>query len=146
MSGPALVIVAGIVTTAIAFAGADGLVADDYYKQGVTINRTLARDALARRMQVEGTLRFRDGEVVANLGAREPLPGRLRLTIAHVTREARDQVVFLALGADGLYRAPLAPLAPGRWSVIVETDRWRIAELADLRDAREVRLAAGSLH
>ena len=143
MAGPATVIVAGIVTTAIAFAGADGLVADDYYKQGVTINRTIARDRLAERMGIEATLRFGDEGVVANLSARAPLPDRLRLTLAHATREASDQVVHLARGADGAYRAPLrAALRPGRWNVIVETDQWRIAQLADLREARVVALRA----
>ncbi|HRJ64128.1 MAG TPA: FixH family protein, partial [Brevundimonas sp.] len=47
MSGPGLVVIAGVVTAWIAFSGADGLVADDYYKQGLGINRTIARDARA---------------------------------------------------------------------------------------------------
>ena len=140
MAGPAIVIVAGIVTTAIAFAGADGLVADDYYRQGVTINRTLARDRLAERMGIEGTLRFDHEGVVAVLGARAPLPERVRLTLAHATREASDQVAYLARAADGTYRAPLRPLRPGRWNVIVETDQWRVARLADLREAPVVDL------
>ena len=47
MAGPAIVVVAGIVTAVIAFTGADGVIADDYYKQGMAINRTLAREAKA---------------------------------------------------------------------------------------------------
>ena len=43
MSGPAAVIVAGAFTIWIAFSGADGLVTQDYYKQGLAINRTLAQ-------------------------------------------------------------------------------------------------------
>ena len=42
MSGPATVIVAGIVTMWIAFATADTLVVDDYYLRGITINDRLA--------------------------------------------------------------------------------------------------------
>ena len=48
MAGPGLVVVAGIATAVIAFRGADGLVADDYYKQGLGINRQIARDQAAR--------------------------------------------------------------------------------------------------
>ena len=44
MSGPAIVVVAGIGTAIIAFRTSDGLVADDYYKQGLVINQTLKRD------------------------------------------------------------------------------------------------------
>ena len=41
MAGPAAVVVAGTVTAYIAFSGADRLVAEDYYKRGVEINRTI---------------------------------------------------------------------------------------------------------
>jgi hypothetical protein len=42
MSGPAAVVVAGVATTWIAFATADSLVTEDYYRRGVTINDRLA--------------------------------------------------------------------------------------------------------
>jgi hypothetical protein len=42
MSGPAIVVVAGAITTWIAFATADTLVVDDYYRRGVSINDRLA--------------------------------------------------------------------------------------------------------
>ena len=48
MAGPAAVLVAGAATTWIAFASADGLVADDYYKQGLAINKRLGREHAAR--------------------------------------------------------------------------------------------------
>ena len=52
MSGPLAVIVAGAFTTWIAFATADGLVAEDYYKQGLGVNRLLAREANAARQGI----------------------------------------------------------------------------------------------
>jgi len=41
MSGPAIVVVAGIVTTALAVATRDTLVTEDYYRKGLEINREL---------------------------------------------------------------------------------------------------------
>jgi hypothetical protein len=41
VSGPAVVIVAGIATTVIAVRGADTLVAQDYYRRGIEINKQL---------------------------------------------------------------------------------------------------------
>ena len=41
MAGPAAVVVAGAITLWIAFASADGLVAGDYYKQGLAINQVI---------------------------------------------------------------------------------------------------------
>ena len=40
---PATAIVAGFITLWLAITSFDGLVADDYYKQGLAINQTLAR-------------------------------------------------------------------------------------------------------
>jgi hypothetical protein len=48
ISGPATVLVAGAITMWIAFSTSDGLVADDYYKQGLAINKRLAREDAAR--------------------------------------------------------------------------------------------------
>jgi hypothetical protein len=52
MAGPAIVIVACAVTTWIAVATADPLVAEDYYLRGLTIN-----DRLACERTEAGTLR-----------------------------------------------------------------------------------------
>lgn len=46
ISGPAVVVVAGFVTLYIAWRIPDPVVADDYYRQGIDINKTLeAKDA-----------------------------------------------------------------------------------------------------
>ena len=42
IAGPATVIVAGVVTAFIAVRSPDPLVAEDYYRRGIEINKTLA--------------------------------------------------------------------------------------------------------
>jgi uncharacterized protein len=42
LSGPLLVVIASLITAAIAVKLADPVVAEDYYKQGININKTLA--------------------------------------------------------------------------------------------------------
>ena len=44
ISGPAVVVVAGLATAWIAVHGADTLVTEDYYRRGIEINKTLAAD------------------------------------------------------------------------------------------------------
>ncbi len=44
ISGPAAVIVAGFVTLAIAIGTPDPVVADDYYRRGLDINKILAEE------------------------------------------------------------------------------------------------------
>ena len=41
IAGPAVVVVAGLVTAWIAIDGADTLVSSDYYRRGIEINKTL---------------------------------------------------------------------------------------------------------
>jgi hypothetical protein len=52
ISGPLVVVVAGVVTAWIAFTQQDPVLAQDYYRQGLNINKTLAQQgALAPAMQ-----------------------------------------------------------------------------------------------
>lgn len=140
MAGPLAVIVGGLAVSAIAFTGADGLVADDYYRQGLAINRTLARDTAARTLGVEGEVLFEDGSVRATLAARSPLPDRIRLTLVHATRAGEDRVAMLARDSSGAYSAPLPPVPAARWGLVLETRDWRVATRADLRHRRAIRI------
>ena len=47
IAGPAFVIIAGAVTVWLAVVSNDGLVVDDYYKQGLAVNQRLHRDQQA---------------------------------------------------------------------------------------------------
>jgi hypothetical protein len=44
IAGPAVVVVAGVATVLIALRHPDPVLAEDYYRRGIEINRTLARD------------------------------------------------------------------------------------------------------
>jgi hypothetical protein len=128
MSGPAAVIVAGAFTAWVAFAGADGLVADDYYKRGLAINAVLKREQEAARRGISATVaRDRDQVSVRLAGA---APEALFLRLAHATRAGNDLRLRLARGADGGYHAPLPPLAAGRWRAVVDDPRgeWRVVQ------------------
>lgn len=128
MSGPAAVVVAGAVTAWVAFASADGLVADDYYKRGLAINQVLALEDNARRLGVHARAEARAGHLrVALSGA---APEALFVQLAHATRAGLDQRLRLARAAPGVYEAELPPLAAGRWRVVIEDPRreWRVVQ------------------
>ncbi|MDQ8021895.1 MAG: FixH family protein [Moraxellaceae bacterium] len=136
---PALTMVAGVITFVIAANGTDGVVAEDYYKQGLTINRTLARGRMAADMGLAATLVGEGGSLRVQLVGREglQLPAAIDLTLAHPTRGGQDRrVTFSRAGTQddgaGMYRlqdgAALDGLPAGRWHVIVEdaTHAWRL--------------------
>lgn len=128
MLGPAAVLVAGAITTWIAFASADGLVADDYYKQGMGINKVLAREANAAALGISADLELTPASIAVKLtGA---APEALFVHLAHATRAGHDQRLRLAPTAPGLYEAQLPPLPAGRWRIVIEDPRanWRIVK------------------
>jgi hypothetical protein len=126
MSGPAIVIVAGAITTWIAFASWDGLVADDYYKRGLGINAVLKREQAAAQRGIEARIERAGGQVRVRLrGAQPPV---LFLSLAHATRSGNDIRLRLEREADGSYAGALPALAAGRWRAIIDDPRgeWRI--------------------
>ena len=128
ISGPAAVLVAGAVTTWIAFASADGLVAEDYYKQGMAVNKVLAREQHAAQLGLSADLQLTQEKIVVKLhGA---APEALFVHLAHATRAGYDQRLRLAPVQPGVYEAELPELPAGRWRIVVEDPRasWRIVK------------------
>jgi hypothetical protein len=128
LSGPAAVLLAGAATIWIAFASADGLVAEDYYKQGLAINKVLAREEQARKLGIAASVTFDKESMTVEL--RGDAPEALFVRLAHATRAEHDQRLRLAAVGQGRYQAELGPLAPGRWHIIVEDPRatWRTVD------------------
>ena len=130
MSGPAIVVVAGAITTAIAVSTSDGLVADDYYKQGLGINRVIERDVKAQALGVSAQVRFNEerNRVQVVLTMREATPGAITLALVHPTRAGADQRIALAQSAPGVYEGAMAPPPAGAWHVKLEDGRgaWRV--------------------
>lgn len=128
MAGPAAVLVAGAATIWIAFASADGLVAEDYYKQGLGINRVLAREEAARRQRISAGLRLEPKRIVVELSG--AAPEVLFVHLAHGTRAGHDLRLRLARTNTGSYEAAIDSLPAGRWRIAIEDPRgeWRIVK------------------
>lgn len=130
MSGPALVLVAGAITTWIAFASADGLVAEDWYKRGLGINKVLAREEAARARGLSAAISLDRNTLQVTLEGASP--EALFVHLAHATRAGHDQRVRLVPAGGGRYTGELAPLPAGRWRIGIEDPQgaWRIVKEA----------------
>ena len=143
MSGPAIVVVAGLVTAWLAISSNDGLVIDDYYKQGLAINRTVGRSEAAGRLGLQAQIFLADGRIRVLLGAATG-SGAPTLRMVHPTRSGMDQSVDLVAVQPGEYAGQLQPLASGRWHVVLENAEWRLTGDWTLPAAGALTLAVGS--
>ena len=129
MAGPVIVVIAGFITLAIAIQSSDGLVADDYYKQGKAINMTLTRDAQARTLGYRAQLNLNaNGQVALRFDHALPSDNALKLTLHHPTRAGFDREILLRRVADNSYTAAMPPIDASRWSMTLEDQAhtWRL--------------------
>jgi hypothetical protein len=127
---PLTSVIVGFVSLALAIRSDDGMVEDDYYKQGMTINRMLDRDKAAAAGDLTGTVELDAArhELLVRLTARQAkaLPDNIELKLMHATRAGFDRSLVLPRHADGTYRAPLPEFVPGHWAVQLTAQDWRL--------------------
>ena len=133
MLGPFVVIVAGVITTYLAVVSDDGLVDDDYYKQGLAINQVTERNERAVQLGLRAdVMQSADRSKIRVTLRGNPevrLPSTIKLRITHPTRSGIDQNLVVPTSGLGEYTGPLpAPLA-GRWHGAIDDDsgKWRLA-------------------
>lgn len=135
---------AGAITILLAVWSDDGLVADDYYRRGLAINQTLARDQLAARLGLRASVRVTaSGLVQVRLEGDATPPAGLVLRLIHPTRAGEDRLLALSRTAPGIYRATRVPLPSGRRNVVLEDDAktWRLTGEWTLPSAQGLELA-----
>ena len=136
IAGPATVVVAGFITLWMAVVSDDGLVTDDYYKQGLAVNKSLQGDQRAANLGLHGDV-MRSGSNLRLLLSAESdvgFPKEITLKLAHPTRAGQDQLVQMVLEGQvaswlqkslvgGLSRLR-TPLLSGVYKAIGKPIRW----------------------
>lgn len=152
MSGPAIVVVAGVVTAYIAVTTSDGLVEDDYYKQGLAVNQRVVRNEKASEIAVHADV-VRGGDdlqLLVFLRGNETMamPAALNLAFAHPTRSGIDQKLVLPADGRGGYLGKLNAPLNGRWHVALEDDQksWRLVGDWNIEKQSTLQLAAAPNH
>jgi hypothetical protein len=129
-AGPSIVVVAALYTAWLAVVSNDGLVTDDYYRKGLSVNQTIARSEQATRMGLVAGVRIASDNLTVRLQASDKtfvMPPTLVVTITHPTRAGLDQSRVLARIGD-LYSGEFHLPAAGHWLVLIEDERktWRL--------------------
>lgn len=127
ISGPALVVVAALISGWIAFHFQDPVLDVNYYQHG---NETLMASGNAKMLGLQAHMTFSDGKVVVRMtstNTNSHLPEKIMFSLSHLTRANVDQFSTLALnGKDyvGEVRLPKSD----RWLVSVgdEAGTWHL--------------------
>ena len=127
---PMTAVIGGMITIYLAVTTSDGLVVDDYYKRGKTINKDLARDDAAARYQLRASIELdlQDNRMQLQLeSANAVLPKVLTFSLLHPTQPGHDQVISLQHAGDGVYYGAIDEVARGNWYLQLEADDWRLS-------------------
>lgn len=129
---PASVVVAALFTLGIAIRNDDSLVSDDYYKDGLAINRELAKDRFALARGLSATLSYHTDTqgVELTLTGSIDAPQRLRLDVVHPTDSGRDLQLRLHRVSDGSFAGRSPNPITGKRYLKLESDAdaspWRL--------------------
>ena len=144
---PASAVIGSMVTILLAVQEPDGLVVDDYYKQGLAINQNMARQraAEARALNGEFSIDLEHGKTRLSLNQALNDVQSVKLRLAHPTRASKDLNGSLSLDAQGYLSGLIKRPDAGRWQVIVEPHdgSWRLTGQIFLPDETAITLNPG---
>lgn len=148
---PFSAVVMGVILIYLAVTTDDGLVADDYYKKGMTINRMLAKEEHAKQLAISASveidassgfirLRFDKGELM-------DYPTQIQAALKHATKEQNDVYVVLQKGMDDQYAGSVSGgVQQGVWyieinnSIEEDVEQWRLIRRVRLDEVTTVLL------
>ncbi len=135
---PIIAIVSSIYLATLAFDGADKVIAPDYYKRGLAINKDIRRDITAQERQLAADFQVDavTQAITLRLAGKGAMPPSLSLDIFRAVGNGAEEIVLKATlveAGPGLYRGKL-PLAderkgaePALWQVNLEASDWRLS-------------------
>jgi hypothetical protein len=125
----------------------DGLVIDDYYKEGMAINQNLQRDRAATELGLSAKLSVEaSGDMVRlhfNKGELAEYPDRLTLHFQHATHAGHDQILTLVRAPGDQYIGYLQKaIREGVWHIMLTTEKWRLVERVHWQNGLNINLTS----
>ena len=144
---PAASVIAGINMIYLAVNTDDGLVVDDYYKEGMDINQSLQRDKTAAELGLTAPLVIEEsGDMVTlNLhkGSLAESPEQLTLHLHHATYAGHDQLLTLVRAPQDQYVGYLKhTIKEGVWHVMLSTQDWRLVNRVHWQNGLNINLVS----
>lgn len=125
---PGTVVVAAFYTLYLANRHADDLVVDDYYKEGLAINRELGRQQRADELGISAQVSNEGQHLVVDIDGPVTAP-QLRLLLSHPMEAEQDITLPIQRTGSGRYEINMPKPIEGRWHWIIDAgdgSEWRI--------------------
>jgi hypothetical protein len=133
----------------LAISTADGLVTEDYYKEGLAVSEVLAQNDRARALGLVAkmALTAEGVRIAVNAGAGTDFkaPSAIHFALSHPTRAGLDQTRTLRRQGD-YYVGSLHLPSSGHWLVLVEDEAktWRLMASVVLPSSGEIVIGGNS--
>jgi hypothetical protein len=118
---PLTAVIGSMITINIAFTDADGLVKDDYYKEGLAMNRDIARKQNAENLGIEAQGNIDVSNETVSFLLNDAAIGNvneLSLSMIHPTRADNDMIIALNESTPKTFTGKLSQkINPGYWWV-----------------------------
>jgi len=126
-------VIAGVTTVIIAVKHDDSLVVDNYYKEGLAINRVITQKENAVKLGVVASLSFNAENQMLNIVLSEQHASAnniIKIRLVHATISEFDREHFLTRNSDDGYAVKLGSVQPGWWRIIIEPvdAQWQIEQ------------------
>lgn len=126
-----LSICASLAMVYVAINNADGLVKDNYYKDGLAINQVLAYDQMASQLTLQAEIHITNNQDIAvTLFHKENFiaPPSLSIDFIFPTRDNRDQTITLEKLNGSHYQGSAEQSLNGHWYIELKpnTSSWRL--------------------
>lgn len=128
---PAMSITYCIIAITVSLTTHTSMVVDDYSKEGLAINQSLAREAMAADLGLKASISQSGRNLDIVLDSHEAAavsPDYLVLRLFHPTMGEQDRVIQLSPAGPGRYRGQVAGNIDGRWYLDLSgpDSDWRI--------------------
>lgn len=133
---PLTSVAAGLSMLCLAMQQPVNIVVDDYYRQGLGINKQLQREANATNFGLSGqlTLDYENQQVSLVLDSTREFvrPQEIRLFVFHAAFSDQDKQIVLTRITEHMYVGALQHLDTAMFRILAETDDWRLSASARL--------------
>lgn len=129
---PASSVVAGIAMIIMANNGADSLVKDNYYKEGLAINQQIKKLNKAKELGIKAVSTIEQGKLTLQIEAIDKLQGQLFLDFRHATQSEKDFQIAMQRSASGSYFSFIQKFShlqnPNKWYVTLRPldNQWEL--------------------